>query len=75
MAGVVFDEGQFDYAVDVVIIGGGACGLCAALSARDAEADVLILERDKSPLGTTAMSTGLIPAAGTVANSSGSEGR
>ncbi len=49
----------------VVIIGGGACGLTAALAARDAGAEVLVLERDPSPRGTTAMSTGLIPAAGT----------
>ncbi|MFZ4689854.1 MAG: FAD-dependent oxidoreductase [Polymorphobacter sp.] len=49
----------------VVIIGGGACGLTAALAARDAGADVLVIERDASPRGTTAMSTGLVPAAGT----------
>jgi fumarate reductase flavoprotein subunit len=49
----------------VVIIGGGACGLTAALAARDAGADVLVIERDPVPRGTTAMSTGLIPAAGT----------
>ena len=49
----------------VVIIGGGACGLTAALAARDAGARVLVIERDPSPRGTTAMSTGLIPAAGT----------
>ena len=49
----------------VVIIGGGACGMTAALAARDAGADVLVIERDPVPRGTTAMSTGLIPAAGT----------
>lgn len=49
----------------VVIIGGGACGLAAALAARDAGAAVLVIERDPAPRGTTAMSTGLIPAAGT----------
>ena len=49
----------------VVVIGGGACGLTAALAARDAGAAVLVLERDPVPRGTTAMSTGLIPAAGT----------
>ena len=50
--------------VPVVVIGGGGTGLCAALAARDGGAEVLVLERDKQPLGTTAMSTGLIPAAG-----------
>jgi fumarate reductase flavoprotein subunit len=49
----------------VVIIGGGACGLTAALAARDAGADVLVIERDPGTRGTTAMSTGLVPAAGT----------
>jgi fumarate reductase flavoprotein subunit len=48
----------------IVIVGGGGTGLVAALAAREAGADVLVIERDKSPLGTTAMSTGLIPAAG-----------
>lgn len=51
--------------VPVVIIGAGACGLVAALAARDAGADVLVLERDALPRGSTAMSSGLIPAAGT----------
>ncbi len=51
--------------VDVVVIGGGGCGLCAALSVRDAKGDVLVLERDATALGSTAMSTGLIPAGGT----------
>lgn len=55
----------FEIAYPVVIIGGGACGMCAALAARDQGVETLILERDKTPLGTTAMSTGLIPAAGT----------
>lgn len=49
----------------VIVVGGGGTGLCAALAARDAGADVLVIERDRTPLGSTAMSTGLIPAAGT----------
>ena len=51
--------------VPLVIIGGGACGLTAALAARDAGAEVLVLERDASPSGSTALSSGFIPAAGT----------
>lgn len=51
--------------IPVVIIGGGACGLTAALAARDAGAEVLVLERDQSPSGSTALSSGFIPAAGT----------
>lgn len=51
--------------VPVVIIGAGACGLVAALAARDAGVDVLVLERDSLPRGSTAMSSGLIPATNT----------
>ncbi len=50
--------------IPVIVIGGGGTGLCAALAVRDAGKDVFVIERDKQPLGTTAMSTGLIPAAG-----------
>jgi fumarate reductase flavoprotein subunit len=51
--------------IDVVVVGAGACGLTAALAARDAGADVLILERDPAPAGSTALSSGFIPAAPT----------
>ena len=51
--------------VPVVIVGAGACGLTAALAARDAGAEVVLLERDASPSGSTALSSGFIPAAGT----------
>ena len=49
----------------VVVIGAGACGLTAALAARERGAEVLVLERDTRPTGSTSLSTGLIPAAGT----------
>jgi len=51
--------------VPVVIVGAGACGLTAALAARDAGVEVVVLERDASPSGSTALSSGFIPAAGT----------
>ena len=60
-------EANFSFELDVVVIGAGACGLCAGLAAHESGAEVLILERDASALGTTAMSTGLIPGAGTSA--------
>lgn len=56
---------EFEISYPIIVVGGGACGMCAALAARDGGQDVLLLEQDKSPMGTTAMSTGLIPAAGT----------
>jgi fumarate reductase flavoprotein subunit len=49
--------------VPVVIVGAGACGLTAALATRDAGAEVLVLERDASPSGSTALSSGFVPAA------------
>ena len=54
-----------EFEIDVVVVGSGACGLCAALAAKEAGAEVLVLERDRVSTGSTALSTGLIPAAGT----------
>jgi fumarate reductase flavoprotein subunit len=56
---------EFDVTVPVVIVGAGACGLIAALAAHDAGAEVMVLERDERPSGSTALSSGLIPACGT----------
>lgn len=52
-------------AVPVVIVGAGACGLVAALGLRDAGIECLLLERDAAPRGSTALSSGFVPAAGT----------
>ena len=51
--------------VTVAIVGAGACGLVTALTLRDAGLDCLLLERDASPSGSTALSSGFIPAPGT----------
>ncbi|MGJ4948064.1 FAD-dependent oxidoreductase [Bradyrhizobium sp. HKCCYLS20291] len=51
--------------VDCLIIGAGAAGLVAALSAVENGESVLVLERDGVPQGSTALSAGLIPAART----------
>ncbi len=51
--------------IPVVVVGAGACGLTAALAARDAGAEVLVLEKDPSPSGSTALSSGFVPACGT----------
>lgn len=66
--GVVVDEQlAFPSSVPVIVIGAGAAGALAALSARSAGAKVLLLDRDASPTGATARSSGMIPAAGTPA--------
>jgi fumarate reductase flavoprotein subunit len=57
--------GGFAVSVPVVIVGAGAAGFCAALEAHEAGAEVLVLERDSVPRGSTALSAGLIPAADT----------
>lgn len=59
-AGVVFEAH-----VPVVVIGAGAAGLLAGLEVRRRGVDVVLLERDPLPRGSTALSAGLIPAADT----------
>lgn len=59
------NEVTFDVEMPVVVIGAGAAGLVAALTVREAGLDVLVLERDAVPRGSTALSAGLIPAPGT----------
>ncbi|PHR17933.1 MAG: 3-ketosteroid dehydrogenase [Hoeflea sp.] len=56
---------HIDAEADVVVIGAGACGLVAALRARAAGAEVMVLERDVSPSGSTSMSSGFVPAPAT----------
>jgi fumarate reductase flavoprotein subunit len=56
---------KFETQVPLVIIGAGAAGLCAALAAKEAGIDAVVVERDDIPSGSTALSAGLIPAAGT----------
>lgn len=51
--------------VPVLVVGAGACGLSAALAVRDEGQEVLVLERDALPRGSTAMSSGFVPACGT----------
>ena len=56
---------QIDFTADVVIIGAGASGLTAALAAAEKGVEVIVLERDTSPSGSTSMSSGFVPAPGT----------
>ena len=56
---------SYDITCETLIIGAGACGMVAALSAHEAGQQVLLIEADAVPSGSTALSAGLIPAAGT----------
>ena len=62
---IMSDSIDADIEVDCLIIGGGAAGLTAALSASEAGESVLVAERDATLSGSTALSSGLVPAAGT----------
>jgi fumarate reductase flavoprotein subunit len=53
---------DFEITVPVVIIGAGACGMTAALTVADAGVEVVVLERETLPQGSTALSSGMIPA-------------
>ncbi|HKI98147.1 MAG TPA: FAD-dependent oxidoreductase [bacterium] len=50
---------------EVLVVGGGACGLTAALAAAEAGASVLVLEKSRAPGGNSNLSQGMIPAAAT----------
>ena len=66
MSIVEFDYvGEWNAQVPLLIIGAGAAGLCAALAAKEAGVDAVVIERDAVPSGSTALSAGLIPAAAT----------
>jgi fumarate reductase flavoprotein subunit len=57
---------RIDASADVVVVGGGACGLVAALRASAGGAEVVVLERDATPSGSTSMSSGFVPAPATM---------
>jgi flavocytochrome c len=63
--GIVRDTGRADFETDVVVVGGGGCGLAAAIAAVHGGVDVLVLEKQTRPWCNTARSGGMIPAAGT----------
>ncbi|MHA1537976.1 MAG: FAD-dependent oxidoreductase [Alphaproteobacteria bacterium] len=58
-------EAAFGLSVPILIVGGGACGLITALAAHAGGCEAVIVERDPLPAGSTALSSGMIPAAGT----------
>jgi len=59
------DALSWDLECDVAVVGGGACGFIAALAAAERGLEVVILEKEKKVGGNTALSQGMIPAAGT----------
>jgi len=54
------DVPRFDEACDVLVVGLGCAGACAAIEAVEAGADVLVLERASGGGGTSALSGGLL---------------
>lgn len=50
---------------DVLVIGGGGAGICAALSASEQGAQVILCEKTSTLGGATMLSSGKIPAVGT----------
>ncbi|MCH8950551.1 MAG: FAD-binding protein, partial [Proteobacteria bacterium] len=65
MVSVARPPASFDIETEIVVVGAGACGLTAGLRALEGGAEVVVLERDPRPTGSTAMSSGFIPAADT----------
>lgn len=54
----------FDWELDLLAIGGGGCGLSAAIAAHDAGLESAVVEKLDRPGGNTALSTGSVPGAG-----------
>ncbi len=54
------EVGHWDRAADVVVVGFGCAGACAAIEAAEAGADTLVVERAGGGGGTSAMAGGLI---------------
>ena len=50
---------------DVVVLGSGLAGTCAALEAADRGARVLVAEAEEKPGGRSQFSTGMLMGAGT----------
>lgn len=63
MAILVQERSSFSDRVPVAIVGGGACGLTAAIGAAQAGAEALVIEQDSRLAGSTAMSLGAMCAA------------
>jgi flavocytochrome c len=58
-------EFSWDVETDVLIIGGGGCGLVAALAAAEKGTHVFLVEKGRAAGGNTSLSQAMVPAAGT----------
>src|SRR5579864_1833584 len=58
-------DAKFDVDVPLLVVGVSLKKQCAALAAKEAGVEPLVIERDAVPGGSTALSAGLIPAAAT----------
>ena len=58
-------DARFVSKADVVVVGAGAPGLCAALAGREWGASTIVFERDAQAVGNTGPSGGAITAANT----------
>jgi len=56
---------KWDKEADIVVVGGGGTGIVAAIGARESNNSVIVLEKAATVGGNTAISSGVIQAAGT----------
>lgn len=63
--GIERDTGKWSFETEIVVVGGGGCGLAAAMAAAQGGAEVFVLEKQPRPWPNTARSGGMVPAAGT----------
>ena len=59
------DQIRWDVDSDILVIGGGGCGLIASLAAAQKGAGVFLVEKEKTVGGNTSLSQAMVPAAGT----------
>ncbi len=63
--GVVRGIEEWSFETDVLVVGGGGCGLAAGVAAARGGVEAIVLEKQSKPWSNTARSGGMIPAAGT----------
>ena len=61
--GIQKDNGAWEIETEVVVVGGGGCGMAATLASAQGGAETVLLEKQHRPLSNTARSGAMIPAA------------